>query len=270
MGTGGASNVVPSYNPPPHPPQQGPMGGYQMMSTSYIPAQQQQPQRYAGPESPRTVQSPRHMQPHSAVQHQHSPTTSPVLHSGGGGGGGVTSPIHSANPKSPQSANAKNSPLSLASITTPYTELQSKNYRAQSLMSLGERLRLAILAREDPADHILGVPLWRRQPRAHKSLWSEDRVRILPCPSKCNNNSSNNNNSRLEDIIGDIAMPRLWSPCHLGGTSRMRESNGWVTVLETDEAGDRFVLSLWVVVAVGGALGCIRLLSMLNSAFFER
>jgi hypothetical protein len=51
------------FNPPPHPPQQGPMGGYQMMSTSYIPVQQQQPQHYAGPESPWTVQSPRHMQP---------------------------------------------------------------------------------------------------------------------------------------------------------------------------------------------------------------
>lgn len=188
-----------------------------------------------------------------------------MLHSGTGGGGGVTSPIHSANPKSPQSANAKNSPLSLASITTPYTELQSKNYRAQSLMSLGERLRLAILAREDPADHILGVPLWRRQPRAHKNLWSEDQVTIPPCLSTCNNRS-------LEDIIEDIVKRRLWFPCHLGGMSRMKES-GWVTVLGTDDVGDRIVISVLIIVAVGGALGCFTLLSMVQSfspAFFGR
>lgn len=267
MGAGGASNVVPSYNPPPHPPQQqGPMGGYQMMPAGYIPAPQQ-PQRYAGPESPRTVQSPRHMQPPSAggtMQHQQSPTTSPVLqhpHSGGG----VTSPIHSANPKSPQSANPKNSPLSLASITTPYTEHQSKNYHAQALMSLGERLRLAILAREDPVDHILGVPLWRRQPRAHKTLWSGDQVMIPPCPSKCNN-------SNLEDIIGDMAMRQLWYPCHRGGISRMKGS-GWATVLGTDEVEDGIVVSVLIIVAVGGVFGYFTLFSMVQSlipAFFER
>ncbi|KAF8879170.1 hypothetical protein BD779DRAFT_1164802 [Infundibulicybe gibba] len=55
--------------------------------------------------------------------------------------------------KSPTSAAVKNSPLSLASITTPFNpESQSKNCRAQTLM-LGERLRPGSQALEDPVFH---------------------------------------------------------------------------------------------------------------------
>ncbi|KAF9465522.1 hypothetical protein BDZ94DRAFT_349338 [Collybia nuda] len=54
-------------------------------------------------------------------------------------------------PKSPTSTVAKHSPLSLASITSPYhPDTQSKNCHAQTLM-LGERLRPGPRALEDPA-----------------------------------------------------------------------------------------------------------------------
>jgi hypothetical protein len=136
----------------------------------------QSPHRYTGPESPRTATSPRHMQP-PMQQQQQSPTTSPVAQAGS-----VPSP--SRNPKSPQSARAKNFPLSLASITTPYnttttttttntstsaaTESQSKNY--QRRRTLGERLRL-VTPHEDPVVRCSAAQRWRRPRRARKNLW---------------------------------------------------------------------------------------------------
>ena len=52
----------------------------------------------------------------------------------------------------------------------------------------------------------------------------------------------------------------------------MKES-GWVTVLGTDDVGDRILISVLIIVAVGGALGCFTLLSVVQSlspAFFGR
>lgn len=82
--------------------------------------------RYSKPESPRHH------------QHQHAPQSSM-----GSSTGSPVAQHHSPSrqrppdPKSP--IQAKHSPLSLASITTPYPD-QPKNYHAQMLM-LGERLR---------------------------------------------------------------------------------------------------------------------------------
>lgn len=235
---GGPPNVVPSYNPPQHPPQQAPMGGYQMMPPTYIQAPQP-PQRYPGPESPRNPASPRHMQT-GTMQQQQSPV-SPIVqnpHSGGG----LTSP---RNLKSPQSASAKNSPLSLASITTPYNtvESQPKNYHAQTLMSPGERLRLALLAREDPADRINGAPQWRRQqPRARKSSWSEDLVIQL-----CQSRYSPDNPGGTPSLS--------WYPCSRPETSKRRES-GWAITSEKD---DVLQMLLAFAAIVGGGWACFTL-----------
>ena len=180
---GGQPASVSSYNPPAHPPQQ-PGIGYQMMGpASYIQTPQPPHHRYPGPDSPRTAASPRHMQPPTGPmqqqqqqgQQQQSPTTSPVIQTPHAHGGNAPSP--SRNPKSPQSA--KNSPLSLASITTPFNtaETQSKNYQRRRI--LGERLRL--VTREDPVVRCSGARRWRRhQRRARKNLWLGDR-RIRAC-----------------------------------------------------------------------------------------
>lgn len=104
--------------------------------------------------------------PQSRHQHQHQSTmssTSPVVPSHSP----TFSRIRPPDNKSPTSATAKNSPLSLASITSPFNpDHQSKNYHAQTLM-LGERLRLGLLAPEGPAALICGRtrPRRRRQPR---------------------------------------------------------------------------------------------------------
>lgn len=257
MSGGAPSNVVPSYNPPPHPPQQG-MGGYQMMP-GYMPAPQA-PQRYAGPESPRTASSPRHMQPPNTgqMQQQQSPVSSPVIQNPHSAGGGVTSP---RNPKSPQSAaSAKNSPLSLASITSPYntTDPQSKNYNAQTLMSLGERLRQAILAREDPAARIRGAPLWRRlQSQAHKNLlWLGDQA-ILPC--QCMSKQD-------KDSQEDMAKRHSCYPCSRR-EKRKKKGRGWAatTILGRDDA-----LSIVVVIVGGWSCFTLSMVQSLCSAFFER
>jgi hypothetical protein len=59
--------------------------------------------------------------------------------------------LNRPRPKSPTSTVAKHSPLSLASITSPYhPDTQSKNCHAQTLM-LGERLRPGSRALEGPA-----------------------------------------------------------------------------------------------------------------------
>jgi hypothetical protein len=171
---GGPPTNVSSYNPPPHPPQQAGMG-YQMMApATYIQPPQPPHHRYPGPESPRAAASPRHMQhPTGTMQ---SPTTSPVIQTPHGG----SAPSPSRNPKSPQSA--KNSPLSLASITTPFNtaETQSKNYQRRRI--LGERLRL--VTREDPVVRCNGAQRWKRQQRrARKSSWLGDRLTRV-CHSK--------------------------------------------------------------------------------------
>jgi hypothetical protein len=179
---GGQPTSVSSYNPPAHPPQQ-PGIGYQMMGpASFIQTPQPPHHRYTGPDSPRAAASPRHMQPPTGTmqqqqqQQQQSPTTSPVLQTPHGG----SAPSPSRNPKSPQSA--KNSPLSLASITTPFNtaETQSKNYQRRRI--LGERLRL--VTHEDPVVRCSGAQRWRRrQRRARKNLWLADR-RIRACRFK--------------------------------------------------------------------------------------
>ena len=168
----GPPTNVPSYNPQPH--QQSGMG-YQMMPPgSFIQPTQPPHHRYSGPDSPRTATSPRHMQPPTMQQQQQSPVTSPVVQTAHGGGGG-SAPSPSRNPKSPQSA--KNSPLSLASITTPYntTENQSKNY--QRRRTLGVRLR-PVTPHEDPVVRCTGAPRWRpnKRQRARKNLWLGARL----------------------------------------------------------------------------------------------
>jgi hypothetical protein len=195
MSTGipaGPPTNVSSYNPPTHAQQPTGMG-YQMMPPTFIQAPQPPQHRYTGPDSPRTAVSPRHMQPQNpGSMQQQSPSSSPVIqttHGGGGaggggaGGGGGGAPSPSRNPKSPQSASAKNSPLSLASITSPYntTDTQSKNY--QRRRTLGERLRL-VTPHEDPAVRFNGARRWRgHQRRARKNSWSGAR-RIRVCHSK--------------------------------------------------------------------------------------
>ncbi|KIM88442.1 hypothetical protein PILCRDRAFT_814340 [Piloderma croceum F 1598] len=200
-GGGGPPTNLPSYNPQPH--QQS--GMYPMLPPgSFIPSTQPLHHRYPGPDSPRTATSPRHMSMQQQQQQQHSPATSPVIQ---------TAPSPSRNPKSPQSA--KNSPLSLASITTPYNttnpnpnttststtgggggESQSKNY--QRRRTLGVRLRL-VTPHEDPVVRCNGAPRWRHPQRAHKNLWLGARVILVVCRFR-DNNSSNNS------ILGGLVM----------------------------------------------------------------
>ena len=83
--------------------------------------------------------------PHLVTGASLSTTTPPQLPPplGGGGGGGGPSHVRrtsASEAKSP--ATVRQSPLSLASITSPFnTDAQSKNCRAQTLTLLGERLR---------------------------------------------------------------------------------------------------------------------------------
>ncbi|KDR66136.1 hypothetical protein GALMADRAFT_81227 [Galerina marginata CBS 339.88] len=158
----GYSSMMPP--PPPQPPQ--PQQGYgQHLETS-----SQATNRYMKPEG---TQSP--------TRHVHQslggvPSTSPI----------ISSALHNPSlsrhrlENSPTSAAAtvKNSPLSLASITSPYhpdsssqlQQAQSKNYHAQTLI-LGERLRpgsedpMNIFAKTRPQsaqEHQLATPLTRR------------------------------------------------------------------------------------------------------------
>jgi hypothetical protein len=221
---------LPSYNPQPH--QQS--GMYPMLPPgSFIQPTQPQHHRYSGPDSPRTVTSPRHMSMQQQQQQQHSPATSPVVQ---------TAPSPSRNPKSPQSA--KNSPLSLASITTPYNtntntttntttgggggggggsaESQSKNY--QRRRTLGVRLRL-VTPHEDPVVRCNGAPRWRHPQRARKNLWLGARV-ILVVVCRFRDSSSSSSSS----ILGGLAMLlRLW--CHLEGMW-MKRGRGWDIIWE--------------------------------------
>jgi len=229
MPGGAPPNVVPQYNPSLHQAQPGPMG-YQMMPApgNYMqqgPQQGPQAPRYSGSDSPRN--SPRHMQPNTTtMQQQQSPSSSPVIQHASGG-----VPPTSRNPKSPQAS--KNSPLSLASITSPFhtTDSQSKKYHAQTpkkhLYMAGERLRLALLAREDLVVHISGVQQWRRpQPRAPKNSWSGDRLMPL-CHSRFSQASQ-----------GDMVIHPSWYPCSLPETWRKKE-RGWAII---SESGDILLL----------------------------
>lgn len=200
---GGPPANVSSYNPPPHQQpqqQQQQQSGmaYQMMPPppAFIQAPQPPQHRYPGPDSPRSAVSPRHMQPpnpgsmQQQQQQQQSPSTSPVMqHGGGGGGGSGSGPSSSRNPKSPQSASAKNSPLSLASITSPYNTADAQSKNCQRRRTLGERLRRDTL-HEDPAVRFSGARRWMRPllhlhpRRTRRSLWLGD-PRIRVCRSRC-------------------------------------------------------------------------------------
>ncbi|KAF8160025.1 hypothetical protein B0H34DRAFT_426641 [Crassisporium funariophilum] len=137
--------VYPSMMAPPPPPPSAPtQGSYsQHMDTM---SSSQAPSRYIKPEE---TQSPtRHVHQSSLGGAGTSPIMSTALHSPS-----LSRHRQSESTHSPVSAAAaiKNSPLSLASITSPYhpdlnplqqqqLQAQSKNYHAQTLM-LGERLR---------------------------------------------------------------------------------------------------------------------------------
>lgn len=173
--------AVPSYNPPPHPPQQQPGSLYGMMSSSpYM----QPTSRYPGPESPRTATSPRHMHP-PMQQSQQSPSTSPTI-------AHPHSPTR--NPKSPTSATGpRQSPLTLASLTSPpFSQLhatthvppsaeqaqsQSKNCHGAQMC---ERLRLADTARSHnnsntPHTPSSGGAQWRARRGAPWSITTRTR-----------------------------------------------------------------------------------------------
>lgn len=101
--------------------------------TYQLDTQSQGPHRYIKPED--TQASARHHQ--RSIPASPGPPHSPLMRP----------PV---NDKSPTSA-AKNSPLSLAAITSPFhPDAQSKNCHAQTLM-LGECLRPGSQALEDPA-----------------------------------------------------------------------------------------------------------------------
>ncbi|KAF8550981.1 hypothetical protein OG21DRAFT_1513339 [Imleria badia] len=119
------------------------------------------------------------------------PTSTPIQPPGGGGGGGG-GPSHvrrtsASEAKSPSAV--RQSPLSLASITSPYnTDAQSKNCHAQTLKLPGERLRPALLR-----DEWKGLAMPRcdirprrrnahtRQRRTYRTLpWEECRRPVLP------------------------------------------------------------------------------------------
>jgi hypothetical protein len=226
MSAGAPPNVVPSYNPPPHPPQP-----YQMMpSGGYM--QGSQAQRYSGSDSPRN--SPRHMQSANAgAMQQHSPSSSPAIQHAVGG---VSS--QPRNPKSPQIASAKNSPLSLASITSPFhtTDSQSKKYHAQTpkkhLYMAGERLRLAISAREDLVVPFRGAPRLRRQQRRIPRIsWLGERL-IPICHSRYS----------LVNQDGTVMCP-LWFPCSQPEMRRKKETGCDII----SESGDVLLL---VIIAV--------------------
>lgn len=228
MSGGAPPNVVPSYNPPPHPPQPGPMAYQMMPSGGYM--QGSQATRY--PDSPRN--SPRHMQSaNTGAMQQQSPSSSPAIQHAVGG---VSS--QPRNPKSPQMASAKNSPLSLASITSPFqtTDSQSKKFHAQTpkkhLYMAGERLRLVISAREDLVAPFSGAPQWRRQQRRIPRIsWLEDRL-IPICHSRYS----------LASQDGMLIRP-LWSPCSRPEMWRTKEK-GWDII---SESGDVLLL---VIIAV--------------------
>ncbi|CAA7269862.1 unnamed protein product [Cyclocybe aegerita] len=137
-GTSGTMSYTTMMHPPP-PPQQayGPHQTQHHMDASQAPSVP--PNRYMKPEG---VQSPttRHLQPSSLPT-----STSPIIPTS------VQSPslsrhrgVLEGSSPTVAAAVAKSSPLSLASITSPYhpehTQMQPKNYHAQTLM-LGERLR---------------------------------------------------------------------------------------------------------------------------------
>lgn len=229
MSGGTPASVVPSYNPPPHPPQPGPLPYQMMPSGGYM--QGSQAPRYSGSDSPRN--SPRHMQSaNPGTMQQQSPSSSPAIQHAVG----VSS--QPRNPKSPQISNTKNSPLSLASITSPYQTSgpQSKKFHAQTpkkhLSMAGERLRLAISAREELVVPFSGAPPSTLQPRRiPRILWLGDRL-IPICRSRYN----------LINQGGTVMLPSL-SPCSLPEMWRKNEK-GWDII---SESGDVILL---VIIAV--------------------
>ncbi|KAG1767546.1 hypothetical protein EDD22DRAFT_949998 [Suillus occidentalis] len=97
-------------------------------------------QSYAGSSSPHIVGS--------AISHGPSISSSSNTQSAGPG------PSHLRHPSDAKSPTiVRQSPLSLASITSPYnTDTQSKNFHAQTFRILGERLRPVPKSRNGPVD----------------------------------------------------------------------------------------------------------------------
>jgi hypothetical protein len=158
------SAAVPSYHPGPPP---APIVYQGMMPPANFPQQQQHldtSPRYSKPESPREASSPRHSQNHNSMP---PPATSPVIQTAHPPN--TLSRLRSPpDVKSPISAHKQQSPLSLASITSPFnSENQSKNYHAQTLM-LGERLRPGCLPLEGPVTRFNG-PIQPEQRRLTRS-----------------------------------------------------------------------------------------------------
>ena len=126
-------------------------------------------QRYMKPDS---AQSPRHSH-HPASLTSMPPPSSPVIQTHPTSLGRVRGSSEMKSPSSATGRQQQHSPLSLASITSPYnSESQPKNYHAQTL-TLGECLRRGPpqelhQAREDPATLFGGIRLiyrHRHRPR---------------------------------------------------------------------------------------------------------
>ncbi|KAH7929058.1 hypothetical protein BV22DRAFT_151598 [Leucogyrophana mollusca] len=139
--------------------------------------------------------SPSSFQETHPKSHRYSPTSSPhvqapgmgTLHAGPSSSGGqppqASGFSHMRRPSDAKSpTTVRQSPLSLASITSPYyPDSQSKNYLAQTFMTLGERLRPAIKGWKDPVASLNGA-LRRQLARVcQTSLWKAHR--ILQCRS---------------------------------------------------------------------------------------
>lgn len=102
-------------------------------------------QSYAGSSSPHIVGS--------AISHGPSISSSSNTQSAGPG------PSHLRHPSDAKSPTiVRQSPLSLASITSPYnTDTQSKNFHAQTFRILGERLRPVPKSRNGPVDLLCAI-----------------------------------------------------------------------------------------------------------------
>ncbi|KAH7910189.1 hypothetical protein BJ138DRAFT_135958 [Hygrophoropsis aurantiaca] len=152
-----SENVHPYHNP--HPPT-GPI-------------------MYPPPLAAPSFQQEAHMK-----SHRYSPTSSPHLQIHTGTSSSSAQPSHTpgfthmrrpSDAKSP--TTVRQSPLSLASITSPYyPDSQSKNYLAQTFMILGERLRPVLSGWKDPVASLNGVRHRRQAPVARILPWMARQI----------------------------------------------------------------------------------------------
>lgn len=175
------TGTVQPYHPGPPP---APIVYHPMMPPSHFPQHLEASQRYPKPEPAHDPSSPRHQ--HLQQANPMHPV-SPVIQTAHPSSLSLSRRLQ-PDVKSPVTSTSKqHSPLSLASITSPFnSESQSKNCHAQTLI-LGERLRPGYQALEDPANPSSADPL-KRAPQRRQTLPSCSSIihQAHLQPSRCN------------------------------------------------------------------------------------